>query len=145
MSEELMITKEDLVNWLNRPPSNDDLDLIGFITTRLENFYKLEQENKQLREALETKFYCQYANKCNKLYDCTREEYETMTQSNMKLSLEIAELKEEIERQSKAQCILDDEITELQIKIDKAIEYCKNNLEFTPRLEDILEILGDKE
>lgn len=50
MSEELMITKEDLVNWLNRQPSNDDLDLIGFITTRLENFYKLEQENKQLKE-----------------------------------------------------------------------------------------------
>ena len=40
MSEEIMITKEDLVNWLDRPPSNDDLDLIGFITTRLENFYK---------------------------------------------------------------------------------------------------------
>lgn len=53
MSEELMITKKDLVNWLNRPPSNDDLDLIGFITTRLENFYKLEQENKQLKEQLD--------------------------------------------------------------------------------------------
>ena len=53
MNEELMITKEDLVNWLNRPPSNDDLDLIGFITTRLENFYKLVQENKQLKEELE--------------------------------------------------------------------------------------------
>ena len=52
MNEELMITKEDLVNWLNRPPSNDDLDLIGFITTRLENFYKLEQENKQLKSIL---------------------------------------------------------------------------------------------
>ena len=52
MSEELMITKDDLVNWLNRPPSNDDLDLIGFITTRLENFYKLEQENQQLKETL---------------------------------------------------------------------------------------------
>ena len=50
MNEELMITKDDLVNWLNRPPSNDDLDLIGFITTRLENFYKLQQENKQLKE-----------------------------------------------------------------------------------------------
>lgn len=50
--EELMITKEDLVNWLNRLPNNDDLDLIGFITTRLENFYKLQQENKQLKEQL---------------------------------------------------------------------------------------------
>lgn len=50
--EELMITKEDLVNWLNRLPNNDDIDLIGFITTRLENFYKLQQENKQLKEQL---------------------------------------------------------------------------------------------
>lgn len=48
--EELMITKEDLVNWLNRPLNNDDLDLIGFITTRLENFYKLQQENKKQKE-----------------------------------------------------------------------------------------------
>lgn len=53
MSEELMIAKEDLVNWLDRPPSNDDLDLIGFITTRLENFYKLEQENKQLQQRMQ--------------------------------------------------------------------------------------------
>ena len=51
--EELMITKEDLVNWLNRPLNNDDLDLIGFITIRLENFYKLQQENKQLKEKLD--------------------------------------------------------------------------------------------
>ncbi len=48
--EELMITKEDLVNWLNRPLNNDDLDLIGFITTRLDNFYKLQQENKKQKE-----------------------------------------------------------------------------------------------
>lgn len=53
MSEELMITKEDLVNWLDRPPSNDDLDLIGFITTRLENFYKLEQELNQKNKIIE--------------------------------------------------------------------------------------------
>ena len=53
MNKELMITKEDLVNWLDRPPSNDDLDLIGFITTRLENFYKLQQENKQLKETID--------------------------------------------------------------------------------------------
>lgn len=57
MNEELMITKEDLVNWLNRPPSNDDLDLIGFITTRLENFYKLEKENSQLKEDLKDACY----------------------------------------------------------------------------------------
>lgn len=70
MSEELMITKEDLVNWLNRPPSNDDLDLIGFITTRLENFYKLEQENKQLKEENKkiTNMLYRYRNNIEKLY-----------------------------------------------------------------------------
>lgn len=52
MDKELIITKEDLVNWLKRPPSNDDLDLIGFIATRLENFYKLEQKNKQFKEKI---------------------------------------------------------------------------------------------
>lgn len=59
------------------------------------DYYKnMEQENKQLKEALDTKFYCQYANKCNELYDCTREEYQTMTESNMKLSLILTELEE---------------------------------------------------
>ena len=47
MNEELMITQQDLIDWLDRPPSNDDLDLATFISTRLENFYKLEEQLQQ--------------------------------------------------------------------------------------------------
>lgn len=45
---------------------------------------------------------------------------------NERLNATIDELEEEIERQSKAQCILDDEITEANSKIDKAIEILKD-------------------
>ena len=47
MSEELMITQQDLIDWLDRPPSNDDLDLATFISARLENFYELEKQLQQ--------------------------------------------------------------------------------------------------
>ena len=60
-----------------------------------------------------------------------------------------AELQQEIKRQSKAQCILDNEIYELQTKIDKAIEYIKENTDNTNFIEvpsiELLEILEDKE
>lgn len=76
LKEELQEANDNIIWWSNR-------------------FNAVERDNKQLKEALETKYYCQYANKCNELYDCTREEYETMAQSNMKLSLEIAEVQQE--------------------------------------------------
>ena len=64
MNEELMITQQDLIDWLDRPPSNDDLDLATFISTRLENFYKLEEqlqqkENiiKEVRELLKNDYF----------------------------------------------------------------------------------------
>ena len=52
-------------------------------------------ENKRLKEALETKSYCKYANKCNELYDCSIEEYEDMSIANAKLDAENYDLKEE--------------------------------------------------
>lgn len=51
--EELLINKNDLIDWIDRPPSNDDLDLITFITTRLEKFFDLEQENKTKDKEIE--------------------------------------------------------------------------------------------
>ena len=61
MTEKLMITQQDLIDWIDRPPSNDDLDLALFISTRLEKFYELEQklqqkENiiKEVREYIES-------------------------------------------------------------------------------------------
>lgn len=52
-------------------------------------------ENKRLKEALEAKSYCKYANKCDELYDCSREEYEDMSNANVRLSVENYDLKEE--------------------------------------------------
>ena len=47
MNRNLMITKQDLIDWIDRPPSNNDLDLAIFISTRLEKFYDLEQKLQQ--------------------------------------------------------------------------------------------------
>lgn len=40
MNKEDKITFEDLSNWLDRPLSNSDIDLINFILTSIENRYK---------------------------------------------------------------------------------------------------------
>ena len=55
-------------------------------------------ENKRLKEALETKLYCKYANKCDELDDCSREEYEDMANSNVRLNVENYDLKQENEK-----------------------------------------------
>ena len=52
-------------------------------------------ENRMLKEALEVKSYCKYANKCDELNDCSREEYEDMANANTKLSAENYDLQEE--------------------------------------------------
>lgn len=52
MNKEIMITQQDLIDWLDRPPSNNDLDLINFIVCRLDNFYKLEEENERLNNVI---------------------------------------------------------------------------------------------
>lgn len=52
-------------------------------------------ENKRLKEALEAKSYCKYANKCDEFDDCSREEYEDMANANTRLSVENYDLKEE--------------------------------------------------
>lgn len=52
MSEEVLITEADLLEWINRLPSNDDLDLANFISSRLKKFYELEQETKRLKNII---------------------------------------------------------------------------------------------
>lgn len=49
MSEEITITKEDLVLWLDRPPSNDDLDLCKYLANAVQNRQKYYEENQQLK------------------------------------------------------------------------------------------------
>lgn len=49
MSEDIKITKDDLVLWLDRPPSNDDLDLCSYLSNAVENQYKYYQELTNLK------------------------------------------------------------------------------------------------
>lgn len=50
MSEEITITKEDLVLWLDRPPSNDDLDLCEYLANAVQNRQKYYEKNQHLKE-----------------------------------------------------------------------------------------------
>ncbi len=54
----------------------------------------LLKENQRLKEALEEKSYCRYANKCDELYDCTKEEYNAMCENGIKLCNKYDDLKE---------------------------------------------------
>lgn len=54
-----------------------------------ERVNSLTKENKQLKEAIEVKSYCKYANKCNEIYDCTKEEYNNMVLSNCELGVKL--------------------------------------------------------
>lgn len=55
MKEEIKITKEDLVMWLDRPPSDDDFDLCSFLAKSVENQKKYYEENKSLQSQLKAK------------------------------------------------------------------------------------------
>lgn len=95
-------------------------------------------ENKRLKEALEAKSYCKYANKCDELDDCSREEYEDMANANVRLSVENYDLKEENQQLKKylkvpETCNLKtledyksyyEDTTREQILEDTYIEYC---------------------
>lgn len=95
-------------------------------------------ENKRLKEALEAKSYCKYANKCDELDDCSREEYENMVNANVRLKVENCDLKEENQELKKylkvpETCNLKtledyksyyEDTTREQILEDTYIEYC---------------------
>lgn len=57
MNKEDKITFDDLANWLDKPLSNNDIDLINFILTSIENRYKhleLQQKVNQLETKINT-------------------------------------------------------------------------------------------
>ena len=101
-------------------------------------YNEMFDENKKLKEALETKSYCKYANKCDELDDCSREEYEDMANANVRLSVENYDLKEENQELKKylkvpETCNLKtledyksyyEDTTREQILEDTYIEYC---------------------
>lgn len=73
------------------------LDEADLNQTDINAMQALLKETQELREALEIKSYCKYANKCNEIYDCSREEYEDMANANMRLYVENQELKKQLE------------------------------------------------
>jgi len=74
----------------------DQLDRLYNQSRKIED--EIKKENKELLEALDIKKYCKYANKCNEFNDCTREEYQTMAERNMKLCLENDEFQQELDK-----------------------------------------------
>jgi len=115
--KELLINKDDLIDWIDRPPSNNDLDLITFITTRLENFYDLQEENKKLKE----------------LCDKYEEEHSTRFNDWVFDKRENERLKERFDALLEAHKIADELETEYQERNEKAIEYIGNGNIGIPR------------
>lgn len=79
----------------------DDLMSVIDRLNKVPDYNDLLKENQELIEALEIKSYCKYANKCNEIYDCSREEYEDMANANMRLYVENQELKEKFKATNK--------------------------------------------
>lgn len=105
-------------------------------------------ENRMLKEALETKSYCKYANKCDELDDCSREEYEDMANANVRLSVENYDLKEEnqeLKKQLKPNYYvkgLEGTLKEYQQEMNKVAIQQK---EFIKYLEDGIKRINPKE
>lgn len=105
--------QEDRNQWINQ-----------FTKTHNEGV-EIQKENQQLKEALEAKSYCKYANKCDELDDCSREEYEDMANANMSLNVENQELKSQLA--GTTHCFDEEEHRKLKDeikKLERIIELC---------------------
>lgn len=108
-------------------------------------------ENRMLKEALETKSYCKYANKCDELDDCSREEYENMANANVRLSVENYDLKEENQELKKQleeykdnyNCLLKQK-EQFEYIMSKQVDYRGQQKEFINWLEDEKDRLAKK-
>lgn len=153
------ITRDDLIIWIDRSPSNSDLEMCKYIIG-------LQEENHQLKRQLEYLRSGEYLNQLkferNMLEDIVQnggvskedKEFIDMTHRNTELLEENKRLKEEYMLLSNASDEYEDK---LQARIDKAIEYIENsyysknttNIESigytTNKLLRIREILGGKE
>lgn len=94
MNEETISQEQYLFNQLNFEERKSIIEIMEYIIN-------LQQENNQLKEAINNFHYCPYDDKCGQLYDCTREEYQGMAESNTRLSTENSDLKDRIEKATK--------------------------------------------
>nr|DAU13572.1 MAG TPA: hypothetical protein [Caudoviricetes sp.] len=92
--EELKITKEDLALWLDRPPSNDDLDLCAYLEKALENQHNYYQEIKQLQQ--ENKILRENAEHNDKVVDKVNWKNQLLKKENKQLKDNWNRLKEQI-------------------------------------------------
>lgn len=60
----------------------------------IKGYELLEKENNLLKDRLKMISSCKYVNECDFLYDCTKEEYKYMADSNVHLTLENEQLKD---------------------------------------------------
>lgn len=95
----------------------------------LQMIERLQQENQELKEALEVKSYCKYANKCDEFDDCSREEYEDMANANMKLSVENCDLKDENQK-------LKEEVINLSKEVGRWNSYYDDEFNENLKLKD---------
>lgn len=109
------------------------------MTDKEPNSYNLARKIAKLKEALEA---CIYANKCDELDDCSREEYEDMTNANESLNVENYDLKEENQELKKQLEDKEDYINKLQATKDKLDKWDYENTmqqkEFINYLEDLI-------
>lgn len=53
IDKDLIITQQDLVDWIDRPPSNDDLDLCSYLSNAVKNQYEYHKEIDRLNKEYE--------------------------------------------------------------------------------------------
>ena len=82
--KELLITSQDLVDWIDRPPSNDDLDLCNYLENAVKNQYKYKNVIDKIKEIVNN----------NAFFDPAMPNCMALGQKN---TLEIKELLEEVE------------------------------------------------
>lgn len=111
-------------------------------------------ENRMLKEALETKSYCKYANKCDELDDYSREEYENMANANVRLKVENCDLKDEnqelkLELSGYRQAILNNKemlgLKEQNQKLKNQLEEYKDNYNCLLKQKEQFEYIMSKQ
>lgn len=76
IDKDLIITQQDLVDWIDRPPSNDDLDLCSYLSNAVKNQYEYHKEIDRLKVDNKN-LYKIICKNCNDL-KTTDEEYESL-------------------------------------------------------------------
>lgn len=145
MNEEIRITRDDLVAWIDRSPSNADLELCDYLVNALDNQFKyyeeikqLQQENQELKKQLEYLRSGEYLNQLkferNMLEDIVQnsevskedKEFIDMTHRNTELLEENQSLKSKYNK-ALSKLVEYNPPCELDGFMDKNIDYCSMN------------------